>query len=247
MIISASILNSDLCNIEETVKLLEENKIKALHFDVMDGSFVDNISFGIPVLESIRRITDMFIDVHLMINNPKKHIEKFVNAGADLITFHLEAVDSPEEAEEIIEKIHSYDKKAGVAINPSTDAFNILRFSDIADLLLVMSVEPGLGGQKFMEESLPKLGLIKSFCNLMGYSVDIQVDGGINDKTAELAIDAGANNLVSGSYLINFLKNLDWEELILKISTRNSTISGVPTFPDNIIKNIIFRGLFYQK
>jgi ribulose-phosphate 3-epimerase len=206
MIISVSILNSDLCNIGNTIKVLEKSGIEWLHFDVMDGSFVDNISFGIPVLQSVRDITDMFLDVHLMIENPQRHIKKFAEAGADLITFHLETCENSEKAKEIIEEIHSYGKKAGIAINPETPASHILPFIDVADLLLIMSVEPGQGGQSFMENSLEKLELIKQICECKHYTPHIQVDGGINQDTAKLVKQSGANNLVCGSYITKGLK-----------------------------------------
>jgi ribulose-phosphate 3-epimerase len=206
MVISASILNSDLCNIEKTVRLLEKNNINSLHFDVMDGVFVDNISFGVPVLQSVRKITDMFLDVHLMIVNPMRHIEKFAEAGADLITFHREVCENEKEAELITEKIHSCGKKAGIAINPGTSADIVLRYGEIADLILVMSVEPGKGGQAFMRNSLEKLKLLSDYRREKNLSYQIQVDGGINDKTAKEVISAGADNLVSGSYLIGALE-----------------------------------------
>jgi ribulose-phosphate 3-epimerase len=214
MVISASVLNSDLCNIEKTVKLLEKNEIRSLHFDVMDGVFVDNISFGVPVLQNLRKITAMFLDVHLMIVKPRRLIEKFADAGADLISIHLEACESLKEAKLIIEKIHSCGKKAGIAINPGTSAYDILKFAEIADLMLIMSVEPGKGGQAFMENSLEKLKLLSEFRKIEKLGYQIQVDGGINDKTAKSVISAGADNLVSGSYLIGTLERNEPVSLI---------------------------------
>jgi ribulose-phosphate 3-epimerase len=194
----------------------------------MDGHFVDNISFGIPVVQSIRKITDMFLDVHLMISNPLKYIDAFSDAGADLITFHYETQYHPVTSE-IIRKIHSCGKKAGIAIKPATPVENLYYFIGQADLMLIMTVEPGFGGQEFMPSCVGKISTLTnhlktltgesdvrfSECVSAGNSVEfcqsgisfpiIQVDGGISDKTAKSVKDAGATSLVSGSYLLNKL------------------------------------------
>ena len=164
----------------------------------MDGHFVPNISIGIPVVKSIRPITNMILDVHLMISEPEKYIEQFANAGADIITFHYEAAMS--KSEEIIHKIHCLGKKAGISIKPKTQPDEIKNLIKLADLVLVMTVEPGFGGQKFMEDCANKLPYIKELQTNTQY---LQVDGGINDKTGKICTQLGANSLVAGSYIFN--------------------------------------------
>lgn len=165
-----------------------------LHFDVMDGHFVPNFSFGIPVLECLNRCTDLLLDVHLMIDNPLRYIKPFAKAGADLITFHLEAADDPEA---VIAAIHAHGKKAGISIKPATPAKSLLPFLERIDMALVMTVEPGFGGQSFLTDMLPKVAALRNAAPVL----DIQVDGGINADTARLCREAGANVLVAGSYV----------------------------------------------
>ncbi len=165
-----------------------------LHFDVMDGHFVPNISFGIPVLQSLNRCTDLLLDVHLMIDAPLRYIKAFAAAGADLITFHLEAAADPTA---VIAAIHAEGKKAGVSVKPATPAQDLLRYLDQIDMALVMTVEPGFGGQSFMADMLPKITALRKAAP----GLDIQVDGGINAETAKLCREAGANVLVAGSYV----------------------------------------------
>jgi ribulose-phosphate 3-epimerase len=197
-IVSASILSADMSKISETVKMLESSNVDWLHFDVMDGVFVDNISFGIPVLEATNKCTDMFMDVHLMIINPLKYIEQFAAAGADMITFHYE---SESDVMTTINKIHSLGLKAGISIRPNTSVDVLIDFLDIVDMVLIMSVEPGFGGQGFIPESLEKVKFISEYYKKANQTKFIQIDGGINDKTAPVAVEAGVNALVSGSYL----------------------------------------------
>ena len=195
VIISPSILSADFANLERDIKLVENAGADWLHIDVMDGHFVPNISIGIPVVASIKRVTNLPLDVHLMIENPQKYIGDFANAGADILTFHYEAVS---DVQEVINLIKSFDIKAGLSIKPDTSAHNIFPYLDNLDLVLIMTVEPGFGGQKFMYDCAEKIPVIKEKAS---ESLIIQVDGGINDKTARICTSYGANSLVAGNYI----------------------------------------------
>ena len=199
--IAPSILAADFKKLGEEISLVESLGAEYLHFDVMDGHFVPNISFGVPVLESISKCHQMINDVHIMISEPKKYIEKFANAGADIITFHYEACEDQDEVQDVIDIIHSFGLKAGLSIKPNTPVEVVEPFLEDLELVLVMSVEPGFGGQSFIPESLDKISYLRKLIDLNGYLCLVEVDGGINEKTAKLCRDAGVDILVAGSYL----------------------------------------------
>lgn len=197
IIVSPSILSADFANLERDIKLVERNGADWIHVDVMDGHFVPNITIGIPVVKSIKKVTTLPLDVHLMIENPEKYIEDFANAGADILTFHYEAVKK-ENIKSLITKIKNLGVKAGLSIKPKTQPEEILEFLQDLNLVLVMTVEPGFGGQKFMEDCAEKIKLIKQHAPENLY---IQVDGGINAQTGKICTEFGANSLVAGSYI----------------------------------------------
>lgn len=198
VIISPSILSADFANLQRDVELVEAAGADWLHVDVMDGHFVPNISIGVPVVQSLKTVTDIPLDVHLMIENPIKYIPAFIDAGADIITVHYEACS--ENLQEIIDYVHSKHCKIGVSIKPATPFNVLIDWLSKVDLVLVMTVEPGFGGQKFMSEAAQKIKFIKqnSHDNLI-----IQVDGGINAETGEFCKNLGATSLVAGSYIYN--------------------------------------------
>lgn len=198
VIISPSILSADFANLERDIKKVETAGADWLHIDVMDGHFVPNITIGVPVVKSIKRISNIPLDVHLMIENPQKYVENFADAGADIITFHYEAMKSEKEILQLINQIKSMNCKAGMSIKPKTQAQEIFPYLKHLDLLLVMTVEPGFGGQKFMPDCAEKIPLIKDAAE---DKLRIQVDGGINDKTAKICKDLGAKSLVAGNYI----------------------------------------------
>lgn len=195
--VSASILSADMLSLGDEIKKLEKSGIEMLHFDVMDGIFVNNITFGLPVLERMHRETDIVLDVHLMITDPLKYVKRFAESGADIISFHLE---SESDTMETINAIKESGAKTALAIKPATPAEAVYEYMPYLDMVLVMTVEPGFGGQKFMDMS-DKISKIRKYADKNGYDVDIEVDGGINDVTSETVKKAGANVLVSGSYL----------------------------------------------
>ena len=194
--IAPSILMADFSRLGEEIKSVESADF--LHFDVMDGVFVPNISFGLPVLESVRKITDMPLDVHLMITSPARHTARFARAGADIIVFHLEA-ETPENINAAIDELHSFGKKAGLSVKPGTPPQALDPYIDTLDIVLVMTVEPGFGGQGFISAMLPKIAHLRRVIDERGLNCDIEVDGGINLETSKLCIQAGANVLVSGN------------------------------------------------
>ena len=196
MILAPSMLSADFKELGKEIRAIEENGAEYLHFDVMDGIFVPNISFGIPVLASIRPATKLVCDAHLMITEPIRYIEAFKKAGADLITIHLEAC---EDVNATIAKIREQDMKVGISICPDTPGSSLEEYLDKVDMVLIMSVHPGFGGQSFIPASLDKIRELKSIIEEKGFSVDIQVDGGIGMNNVEDVIKAGANIIVAGS------------------------------------------------
>lgn len=197
IIIAPSILSADFANLERDIKAVENAGADWLHVDVMDGHFVPNITIGVPVVKSIKKFTKIPLDVHLMIENPQKYIEAFANAGADILTIHFETVANPKE---VLQEIKAHGMKAGISIKPKTVAKILDGLYEYLDLILVMTVEPGFGGQAFMVDCMPKLNYYKSL-NLE--NIYLEVDGGINDRTAKIAIANGANALVAGNYIYN--------------------------------------------
>ena len=196
--VSASVLSADMLHLEDEIRKMETSGIDMLHFDVMDGVFVNNISYGLPILDAVHKSTDMFLDVHLMITDPLKYVKRFADSGADNITFHLE---SDSNAAETIKAIRECGVKASISIKPATPAEDVYEYLPYVDMVLVMTVEPGFGGQSFIYDTLEKVRKIRSKIEELGLSADVEVDGGINDETAHLVREAGANVLVSGSYL----------------------------------------------
>ena len=211
MIISPSILSADFANLERDIKLVEKNGADWIHVDVMDGHFVPNITIGIPVTAAPKRVASVPLDVHLMIDNPEKYAKDFINAGADILTFHYEAMGNDEKVLELIKFIKNAGVKAGLSIKPKTPAEKILPFLNEVDLLLVMTVEPGFGGQKFMPDCAQKIKVIRKNAPS---ALIIQVDGGINAETGRICRDFGANSLVAGNYIY---KSADIKSAILSL------------------------------
>lgn len=195
-ILAPSILAADFTKLGEQMKETEKNGAEYLHFDVMDGIFVPSISFGMPVLKSIHKVTDQVMDVHLMITEPVRYIQEFADAGADLITIHYEAC---EDVGKTIKKIKDCGKKAGISIKPRTAVSVLEPYLNSVDMVLVMSVEPGFGGQKFIDTSLEKIKELRELMEGRDIHADIQVDGGIYLSNVEQVLDAGANIIVAGS------------------------------------------------
>lgn len=194
--ISPSILSADFANLERDIHRISDADY--VHVDVMDGVFVPNISIGIPVLNSIRKVTDMFLDVHLMITKPVRYVEEFCDAGADLVTVHVES-DFPENIQAAIDKIHVKGKKAGIVLKPKTTWEAVLPYIDQVELILVMTVEPGFGGQSFMADMMEKTRFLREKLDEVNPDCHIQVDGGIDEKTQAVCKENGVDVFVAGS------------------------------------------------
>ena len=200
--LSPSILSADFVNLERDIRKLSQQGADYVHVDVMDGVFVPNITIGIPVVAAIRGITQLPLDVHLMIDRPVRYVEQFCKAGADILTVHVEA-DTQENTLAALEKIKAMGVRAAISIKPNTPAEAVLPFIHLCDMILVMTVEPGFGGQSFKEEVMPKLKTVRGYIDQMNPGCELEIDGGVNYTTAELGKANGANVLVAGSAFFN--------------------------------------------
>lgn len=196
--VSPSILSADFGNMERDIRALKTTGVEYVHVDIMDGHFVPNLSMGFPMVEALRKVTDLVLDVHLMIDRPIRYVERFCKAGADILTIHVEA-DTEENTRKALQTIKDLGVKPAVCVKPKTPAEAVLPFIDLCDLILVMTVEPGFGGQSFMADMMPKVAQIRQYINEKKPSCELEVDGGVNAQTGKVCIEAGANVLVAGS------------------------------------------------
>ena len=194
--VSPSVLSADFSRLGQEVLDIEKAGADMVHLDVMDGAFVTNLSFGMPIIQSLRKCSDITFDVHLMIDKPERYVERFISAGADIVTFHLEATDK---ADEILNTIKEKGKLAAISVKPKTPIEAVYPYLDKCDMVLVMTVEPGYGGQALIPETLDKVRTLKEYVKNKNINIDIQVDGGITVDNAKDAVEAGANILVAGS------------------------------------------------
>ena len=196
--LAPSILSADFANLERDIHNIEDNGADWVHVDIMDGIFVPNISIGIPVVAALRKVTDLPLDVHLMIDRPVRYVEDFVKAGADYVTIHIEA-DQPQNILDALDKIHALGCKAGIVLKPRTPAEAAIPYLEKCDLILVMTVEPGFGGQSFMADQMPKVAQLREWMDDINPECHIEVDGGVDADTCAVCKEAGADVLVAGS------------------------------------------------
>ena len=211
--VSPSILSADFVNLERDIRALSPAGADYVHVDVMDGLFVPNITIGIPVVAAIRKITELPLDVHLMIDRPIRYVDDFCKAGSDILTVHVEA-DTEENTLAALKRIRENGVRAAISVKPKTPAETVLPFLPYCDLILVMTVEPGFGGQSFMEDMMPKLRKIRTFIDAQKPDCELEVDGGINVTTARICRENGANVLVAGSA---YFKHPDKKEFVRKL------------------------------
>ena len=194
--VSPSLISADFTKLGEDLKTISEAEY--LHCDVMDGSFVPNMSFGFPLIQSLRKVTDKVLDVHLMIVNPHKYAKRYAEAGADIVTFHVEA-DQPQDLFTAIQDVKDCGKKVGLSVKPRTPASVLAPYLPLLDMVLVMTVEPGFGGQKFMDDMMPKVEFLRNYIDKHSLPCVVEVDGGVNPETAKICRNAGTDVLVAGS------------------------------------------------
>lgn len=194
--LAPSILSADFCELGSQIKEIEKAGAHYVHIDVMDGVFVPSISYGMPIVSSIRKCTDMFFDVHMMVTKPERYVEDFIKCGADGVTIHLEACDC---IEETLNKIKSFGKKAAIAINPETPVSEVIPYIKMVDMVLIMTVHPGFGGQKYIPECTEKIREVRKYIDDNKLDVKLQIDGGVNLDNVRYNVEAGADVLVAGS------------------------------------------------